>query len=138
MMKVIWKAEKRSLTFLKLPIFRLRRRGIPHLVPVNEEQHKCDNPLELKLLEALSHQNYYVTPKVKCGKVVINLALIPFRIAIVEKNPKLMPRYEKTLKKKGWNIVYYSEEELKKDFYEVIRRINKLAHAGNNVIEQPN
>lgn len=130
MIKIEWKDGPFPYTKIKTPLIRFRKKKIPHLVPVRKNENLHIDSSEERLYQILYKQNYYVTPNVKCGRIIINLALIPYQIAIVKLNEQVNKlKYEKFLKKRGWNVIFYSEEELKTDFYEVVRRINRKAEA---------
>lgn len=137
MIKVKWKEGPLPHFKLKAPIFRFRKKRIPHLVPVSVEHHQNIPSIDERLYDALYRQNYYVTPYVKCGRVIVDLALIPYQIAIIKlKDTKSNLKAEKILRKKGWDVVFYSDEELERDFYEVIRRVNHAARAYLHVLNE--
>ncbi|OLO40492.1 hypothetical protein BTR23_05745 [Alkalihalophilus pseudofirmus] len=129
MLKIKWKKHKILFTKVVLPTLSIRRKKPPFLVPVNLEEHKCKKECERKLYQALFSQNYYVTPYVECGRFVINLALIPFRIAIIDEKQARDERFEKTLKKEGWTIIYYNEEDLNNNVKNVVLQIHQEANS---------
>ncbi|WP_216828848.1 hypothetical protein [Alkalihalobacterium elongatum] len=126
-LKIKWRTKKVLFMKVSLPALSIRRRKPPYLVPVNFEEHKCRKECERRLYQALFSQNYYVTPYVQCGRFVINLALIPFRIAIIDEKQARIERLEKTLKKEGWTIIYYDEDELNENLMAVLMKIKKEA-----------
>lgn len=131
MIRVEWKEGPFPHFKLKTPIFFFRKKKrIPHLVAVsNKKTFNLSSNCE-RLYRVLTEQNYYVTPNVKCGRVIIDLALIPYQIAIIKRTEKANPlKCEKFLRKKGWDVIFYTEEEIEKDFYEVVRKINRSAKA---------
>ncbi|WP_209122019.1 hypothetical protein [Alkalihalobacillus sp. BA299] len=128
-MKIRWKTHRFLFMKVTLPTLSLRRKKPPFLVPVNLEEHKCQKECERKLYQALFSQNYYVTPYLECGRFVINLALIPFRIAIIDEKQAGNEKLEKALKKDGWRVIYYNEEELNHNIKSILLQIQQEAHS---------
>lgn len=130
MIKIELKDGPFPYTKIKTPLLRFGKKKIPHLVPVRKEDILHIDEYKQKLCRSLYKHNYYVTPNVKCGRFMIDLALIPYQIAIIQLKDCLnKKKCEKVLKRKGWNVIFYDEDELKTDFYEVVRRINRTAQA---------
>ncbi|MFV8828712.1 hypothetical protein [Alkalihalobacterium sp. APHAB7] len=127
MLKIKWKTQKVLFLKVSLPTLATRRKKPPYLVPVNLEEHKCKKECERKLYQALFSQDYYVTPYLECGRFVINLALIPFRIAIIDEKQAGDEKFEKALRKDGWTVIYYNEEELNENLKSTLLRIQQEA-----------
>lgn len=130
MIKVEWKEVPFPHTKIKTPFLLFGKKKIPYLVPVRKENVLYVGSHEKKLYQTLCDQNYYVTPNVKCGRFFIDFALIPYQIAIVKlKNHVNQLKCEKFLTKKGWKVIFYSDEELETNFQEIVRKINTKAEA---------
>ncbi|MEB1807699.1 MAG: hypothetical protein LPK26_10515 [Bacillaceae bacterium] len=127
MLKIKWKTQKLFFLKVSLPTLATRRKKPPYLVPVNLEEHKCKKECERKLYQALFSQNYYVTPYLECGRFVINLALIPFRIAVIDEKQAGDEKFERALKKDGWTVIYYNEEELNENLKSTLLQIQQEA-----------
>ncbi|MDE5412399.1 hypothetical protein [Alkalihalobacterium chitinilyticum] len=127
MLKIKWKTQKLFFLKVSLPRLATRRKKPPYLVPVNLEEHKCKKECERKLYQALFSQNYYVTPYLECGRFVINLALIPFRIAVIDEKQAGDEKFERALKKDGWTVIYYNEEELNENLKSTLLQIQQEA-----------
>ncbi|UOE93358.1 hypothetical protein [Alkalihalobacillus sp. LMS39] len=124
-----WKKVKTKHIRLKIPYLALKKRGRPLLVPVSLEPHKCKNAEEKALFQMLLASNYYPTPYYKQGRIKVNMALVPFRIALLERSKANKVKIEKGLAKKGWTVIYYDAEEQQTNFENVLQQIQRVTTA---------
>ncbi|WP_078555404.1 hypothetical protein [Bacillus alkalicellulosilyticus] len=133
-MKILqWKKIKLRNVKLKIPVLSFNNQKRAKLVPVSIEPHKCTTESEKALYEALLERNFYVTPKHKCGKFTINLALIPFQVALIEESQAQKTKLEKTLLKQGWEVIYYQNEQITNNLYDVLSQINNTINKNRSV-----
>ena len=111
---------------IKIPLILWKKTTTPHLVVVQKIKPQLECPYERKLLEVLHTQNFYVSPFSLTHRLEVPLALIPFRVALINHSHPAKKTLEKAIARLGWQIVYYETDELKRDFYEVIRRIHSI------------
>ncbi|WP_096202771.1 hypothetical protein [Bacillus sp. FJAT-45350] len=127
MVKVEWFNYQLHRLDISIPFVRLKKFARPHICLVKEvNDEQCSNEWERKLYTALTKQNIYVTPNYNFGRHKVNLVLIPFRIAIIDSDTLNANRIKRKLLRKGWQVVCYSKNEVSNDFYEVMRRINRV------------
>ncbi|WP_026671531.1 hypothetical protein [Alkalihalobacterium bogoriense] len=124
-----WKKIKTKHIRFRIPYFALKKREKPLLVPVSLEPHKCKNAEEKTLFHALLASNYYPTPYYKLGRIKVTMALVPFRIALLERSKANKVKMEKGLAKKGWTVIYYDAEEQQSNFENVLNQIQQVTTA---------
>ena len=127
MVKVEWLHKQISGINVNFPILRLRKKR-PYLTLVQDEENiSFQRVNEEQLYYELKKCNYYVTPNLKRGKHNIHFALIPFQLAIINEK-ELSKKFAKKLKRSGWNIVLFTEEELLTNLDEIVRRVNNVTN----------
>lgn len=107
-MKWIKKHVRISKSF---PYIRFKRRSSPSLIIVKDLSNACVTEAEKLLYDELRKRSYYATPHYFVNGVDINLALVPYRLALIEKNRDVdETRISRLLKRRQWNVIFYDAE----------------------------
>ncbi|GAE30181.1 hypothetical protein JCM9152_1578 [Halalkalibacter hemicellulosilyticusJCM 9152] len=61
------------------------------------------------------------------NRFVVNIALIPYRIALIEQKKGLNERrIIKTLNRKGWSVIFYQPQQILHEEHKYVNRIVAL------------
>ncbi|WP_062047881.1 hypothetical protein [Bacillus sp. JCM 19034] len=78
---------KRNVRIIKsFPFIKFNRAFQPSLVIVEDLEHICRTDVEILLYQKLRRHMYYPTPHYRVNHIVVNIALIPFRVALIEQH----------------------------------------------------
>lgn len=100
--------KKRYRFSKSFPFIRLKKRNEPSLVIVKDLAKACVTDAEKLLYNELKKLSYYATPHYFVNGVHIHLALVPFRLALIEKKRGIdEARIVRQLKKRQWNVIFY-------------------------------
>src|SRR5690625_3420317 len=125
MIDTLKKWVKRSNTF---PYFKIKTRPNTPLVVVKDQQNKCITDAEKLLYNQLRYYSYYPTPHYTVSGITINLALIPYKLALIEKKHGMNEkRIIRILKKRKWRVLFYDATQIKNDEQKYVHIIQKYA-----------
>ncbi|NEU29818.1 hypothetical protein GN156_03380 [bacterium LRH843] len=125
MVKYIKKWLKFTKTF---PYIRMKFRGRATLTIVEDLSKKCDTEAEKLLYKELTAHSYYPTPHHWLHGIKINLALIPYRLALIETQAGLNEkRIERILKKHRWHVIFYDAKQLIQDEQPFVSLVSQYA-----------
>ncbi|GAE34906.1 hypothetical protein [Halalkalibacter akibai] len=100
----------------KFPFIRVTRKGRASLVVVEDLWTKCNTEAEKLLYHQLRANMYYPTPHYWIEHIRANLALVPYKLALIEFKPGMdEKRIIKQLKKRQWRVIFYDTDQLLKD-----------------------
>ncbi|MFC0557847.1 hypothetical protein [Halalkalibacter alkalisediminis] len=127
---------KKHKKFIKLtkkfPFIRLNNNRRASLVVVEDLWTKCNTEGEKLLYHQLRANMYYPTPHYWIDHVRANIALVPFRLALIELRPGLNEkRIMKQLKRHHWRVIFYETEQLLKDEHLLVDLVSKQAPTKN-------
>lgn len=127
MVKYIKKWLRLSKTF---PYVYIRNRARASLVVVKDLSQTCESEAEKLLYDQLWANMYYPTPHYWINHVKVNLALVPYRLALIEAKPGIdEKRITRLLKKQRWRVVFYDSEQLLQDEHTYVNLVLKFAPA---------
>lgn len=87
----------------------------PSLIIVKNLRAACITDAEKLLYDQLQAESFYPTPHYLVAGVKMNLALVPYRLALIELNGKIdQERLTKILKKHHWDVLFYDAEQVMK------------------------
>ncbi|MGO4888616.1 hypothetical protein ACJ2A9_12705 [Anaerobacillus sp. MEB173] len=115
--------ESLFLSFVILHQYFKQNTKEPNLVIVTENSPPLRNDGEKILYHQLTKRGYFVSSQVRFGGQSVDLALMPYKIAIIIED-KTSAKSEWLLNLYGWKVLSFTEKQIKQDLYEVIRRIN--------------
>lgn len=123
---------KKSKKWVKLskrfPFISVRKTKKASLVLVEELWQACYSDAEKYLYTELRAKMYYPTPHYWISNIKANIALVPFKLALIEKKKGLdEKRISRALKKQGWSVLFYQADDLTKNEVEYVDRV--LEHA---------
>ncbi|WP_017726682.1 hypothetical protein [Halalkalibacterium ligniniphilum] len=113
----MWKLAWNTCHFLhfsfSVPYIQFKQTNGPTLILVKNERELCQSNGEKELYEQLIKENMYPTPQHRIGHISINLALVPYRIALMEKkNDSRDQKIMRKLRKKRWHVLYFEQDSL--------------------------
>jgi hypothetical protein len=110
MLKKCKKYVKFTKTF---PYVQFLKRKRASLVVVEDLWKVCDTESEQLLYRQLRANMYYPTPHYWVDNVRTNLALVPYRLALIELRPGTnQKKIIRQLKKRGWRVLFYDTNQL--------------------------
>lgn len=118
----------------RFPFVHVRNRTRASLIVVEDLTQTCDTPAEKFLYEQLQANSYYPTPHYWINGVRINLALVPFKLALIETSPGIdEKRIVRLLKKQSWRVVFYDAKLLSQNEHIYFEQVLQYAptHAKN-------
>ncbi|MDT8859480.1 hypothetical protein N0O92_04485 [Alkalihalobacillus sp. MEB130] len=114
----------------KFPYLHLTKRHRASLVLVEELEQICNTDGEKLLYNQLRANMYYPTPHYWIESVRANLALVPYKLALIEARPGLNEkRIIRQLKKRGWRVLFYDTDQLLKNEKLYVNQVLKQAPA---------
>lgn len=127
---------KKHKKFIKLtkkfPFIRFNNNRRASLVVVEELGTRCSTEGEKLLYHQLRANMYYPTPHYWIEHIRANIALVPYRLALIELKPGMNEkRILKQLKKRHWNVIFYETEQLLKDEHLYVNLVSKQAPTTN-------
>lgn len=64
----------------------------------------------------------------------VNMALVPFRLALMERTSGVdEKKLVRSFKKKGWSVLFYEEDTMLSDTHNYLREIRQQARPTKNV-----
>ncbi|MCL7748064.1 hypothetical protein [Halalkalibacter alkaliphilus] len=97
----------------KFPYIRFQKRKRASLVLVEELGKICNTEGEKLLYHQLRAKMYYPTPHYWIENICANLALVPYKLALIELRPGLNEKkIVRQLKKRGWRVLFYDTDQL--------------------------
>ncbi|WP_100373680.1 hypothetical protein [Bacillus sp. FJAT-45037] len=118
----------------RFPYLRLRQRTKATLILVRNDEENCRNRAEKELYKKLRESGYYPTPCYEVAGIVVNIALVPFRLALIEKHPNLdEKRLNRLFRKKGWRVLFYQQDQVIRDAHDYLREIKQQARPTKNI-----
>ncbi|WP_054712071.1 hypothetical protein [Bacillus sp. JCM 19041] len=130
-----------KIKFIKSLRF-LSRFFSPHprasLVVVTNQWELCHQETERKLCRYLRDRGYYTSPDYFVDSISINVAIVPYRVALIRKQEAAKERkIARHLQRKGWSVYFYSEEHIRKDIdrllYSIESNIQPLENASLHI-----
>ncbi|WP_241773420.1 hypothetical protein [Bacillus sp. LL01] len=118
----------------RFPFVRLRQKRKALLVLVTENEANCRTQAEKVLYEKLRELGYYPTPRYEVGGFTINMALVPYRLALIEKTKNVdEKKLSRSMRKKGWSVLFYEDDKILVDTHDYLREIKQQARPTKNV-----
>ncbi|ADC48676.1 MULTISPECIES: hypothetical protein [Alkalihalophilus] len=118
----------------RFPYIRLRQKRKASLILVQENENSCRTKGERILYEKLRESGYYPTPHYKMFGRTVNMALVPFRLALMERTSGVdEKKLVRSFKKKGWSVLFYEEDTMLSDTHNYLREIRQQARPTKNV-----
>ncbi|WP_078391854.1 hypothetical protein [Shouchella patagoniensis] len=120
----------------------LSRFFFPHprasLVVVTNQWELCQQEAERNLCRVLRDRGYYPSPDYFVDSISINVAIVPYRVALIRKQEATKERkIARLLQRKGWSVYFYSEEHIRKDIdrllYSIESNIEPLENASLHI-----
>ena len=97
----------------KFPFINIKKSHQASLVLVENLDQHCLTDAERLLYHQLRAHMYYPTPQYNVQGVRVNLALVPYKLALVEYKPNLNEKkLIRQLKKRKWRVIFYNPEHL--------------------------
>ncbi|WP_332689609.1 hypothetical protein [Halalkalibacter lacteus] len=97
----------------KFPYIRFPHRQRASLVVVEDLWKVCNTESEKLLYRQLRANMYYPTPHFWIDNLRANLALVPYRLALIELRPGINEKkIIRLLKKRGWRVLFYDTDQL--------------------------
>jgi hypothetical protein len=113
MWKLSWTTYRSKNFPFPLPIVRLRQTKVGSLVLVENGRMKCKTEEESDFYELLIQENLYPTLNYHVGSIPVHFALVPFKLALIERHSHMNEkRLMKRLKKRKWDVLFFSRERL--------------------------
>ncbi|WP_227936678.1 hypothetical protein [Alkalihalobacillus deserti] len=114
------------------PFIRFINNRRASLVVVEDLWTRCNTEGEKLLYHQLRANMYYPTPHYWIEHVRANLALVPYRLALIELRPDMNEkRIMKQLKKRNWRVIFYETEQLLKDEQMYVNLVSQQAPTKN-------
>ncbi len=118
----------------RFPFIHMKPNRKASLVLVKDNWEACKNEAELKLYKYLREGNYYPTPHYKVEGYHVNVALVPYRLAFIERNHSLdEKKITRSFRKKQWHVLFYDSEKLIKDTHEYLQMVQQHTDNTKNV-----
>ncbi len=115
----------------KFPYVQLLKKRRASLVLVEELEQTCNNECEKLLYKQLRSNMYYPTPHYWIEHIKANLALVPYKLALIETQPGLNEKkIIRQLKKKGWQVLFYDRAQLLENHQLYVNQVLAQASAG--------
>ncbi|KHF40986.1 hypothetical protein [Halalkalibacter okhensis] len=112
----------------KFPFIRIQKRKRASLVLVEELGKICNTEAEKLLYHQLLANMYYPTPHFWIENIHANLALVPYKLALIEMRPGLNEkRIVRQLKKRGWRVLFYDTEQLLQNESQYVNQVLQQA-----------
>ncbi|WP_247107206.1 hypothetical protein [Halalkalibacter sp. APA_J-10(15)] len=109
------------------PFLKINRSPQPSFVIVEELEHTCQTEAERALYQKLRIMMYYPTPHYRINRFVVNIALIPYRIALIEQKKGLNEKkIIKSFNRKGWSVIFYQPHQILQEEHKYVNRIVAL------------
>lgn len=129
-----WKTQFRNILFLSR-FFHAPQRA--SLVVVTNHWELCKQEDERKLCRYLRERDLYASPDYFVDHVMIDVALVPYRIALMRKQEPVQERKTtRFLQRKGWTVYFYSQHHVRKEIdqllYAIEMNIQPLGNASFN------
>ncbi len=127
--KEMVKYVKKWLWFSKkFPFLHIRSNARASLIIVKDLSQMCDTEAEKFLYDQLRANTYYPTPHYWINGVRINVALVPYKLALIETRAGMdEKRIVRLLKKQKWRAVFYDAKQLLQDEHTYVKLV--LQHA---------
>ncbi len=105
---------KKRIRFSKrFPFIQLKKHTSPSFIIVKDLSKACTTEAEKLLYDQLQQLSYYVTPHYFVNGITINLALVPYKLALIETKANVdEERVVRQLKKRRWSVLFYEAEQL--------------------------
>ncbi|WP_100405035.1 hypothetical protein [Bacillus solitudinis] len=107
----------RSISFKgRFPFLQIYPKKRASLVLVKDNWNDCKTEAEFILYQQLRSGNLYPTPDYSVGGCHVNVALIPYRLALIEKQTlDEQKRISRALRKEKWRVLFYDVNHLTSD-----------------------
>jgi hypothetical protein len=116
----------------KFPFVRFTKNRRASLVVVEDLWTRCNTESEKLLYHQLRANMYYPTPHYWIENIRANLALVPYRLALIELKPGMNEkRIVRQLKKRHWQVIFYEENQLLQDQHLYVNLILQQAPTKN-------
>ncbi|PAD19107.1 hypothetical protein [Shouchella clausii] len=122
-------------TLVKLPFLAkfLTDRHRPSLVLVTNHWEQCPNELERQLCRALQQRGYYASPEYAIDHLSIDVALVPYRIALMRDTTLTQERkIARYLERKGWTLIFYDDNQIDGNIDRLLYEVDTLVHPPKN------
>ncbi|WP_059103880.1 hypothetical protein [Shouchella shacheensis] len=104
----------------------------PFLVLVTDQWENCQNEIDRTICRKLRERNYYTTPDFFVGAVSVNVALVPYRLALVNRTNVDERKLTKYLSRKGWNVLFYNATEVESHQEKLLSHIESITEPTKN------
>ncbi|ARK31639.1 hypothetical protein [Halalkalibacter krulwichiae] len=116
----------------RFPFIHFSKKNRASLVVVEDLWTKCQTEAEKILYLQLRENMYYPTPHYWIEHIRANLALVPYRLALIEHRPGMNEkRIIRQLKKRQWRVIFYESDQLLNNHNKYVNLILQQAPTKN-------
>ncbi|GAF13400.1 hypothetical protein JCM19046_439 [Bacillus sp. JCM 19046] len=128
--KLNWKSQLHPLKFFSRFFHSPKRAS---LVVVTNHWELCKQENERLLCRYLRERGLYASPDYVIDHVSIDVALVPYRIALMRKQePANERKIARFLQRKGWTVYFYSDNHIRQEMDQLFYAIEMNIHPFKN------